>query len=185
MLNKFEGTAFRRTEAAHADFRKGTGLPGLAWATGQPVFMEDLGEVCRFLRADSAIKVGINRGFAIPCSVPGPDSYVMAVLSALATPIVRRFESWLPDTDGRHLQRSEGFCESAGALDMGNAQERVEKGQGVLGLAFASGTPLVSQQAVNEPGGVGSAARAVGLATVVALPVLHDGHVVAVVAWYF
>ena len=254
VLNKFEGSAFRRTEAAHADgltcgialpvfsddvlkavmlifcgdndvqagaielwrneaavskdmvldegyygstsnvfelisrrtaFRKGTGLPGLAWATGQPVFMEDLGKGGRFLRADSALKVGINRGFAIPCSVPGPDSYVMAFLSALATPIVRRFESWLPDADGSHLQRSEGFCESAGALDMGHAEDRVEKGQGALGRAFASGVPLISQHAVSEPGGVGSAARAAGLGTVVALPVLHDSHGVAVVAWYF
>lgn len=254
VLNKFEGSAFRRTDAAHADgltcgialpvfsgdvlnavvlifcgdndvqagaielwrneaavskdlvlddgyygstsnvfefisrrtaFRKGTGLPGLAWATGQPVFMADLGKGGRFLRTDSALKVGINRGFAIPCSVPGPDTFVMAFLSALATPIVRRFESWLPDADGSHLRRSEGFCESAGALDVGSAEDRVDKGQGAVGRAFASGVPLVSQQAVGEPAGVGGAARAVGLSTVVALPVLHDGQVVAVVAWYF
>ena len=84
--------------------------------------------------------------------------------------------------------------ESAGALDMGSAQDRVDKGQGVLGRAFASGVPLVSLQAAAEPAGVGSAAPAVGLDTVVALPVLHEGqvghvrhvrHVVAVVAWYF
>ena len=177
--NVFEFIA-RRTA-----FRKGTGLPGLAWQTGLPVFVEDLGKGGRFLRADSAIKVGINRGFAIPCSTPGADSYVMAFLSALATPIVRRFESWLPDADGRQLQRSEGFCESAGALGVGSAEDGVEKGQGALGQALASGQPMVSQQAMNEPAGVGSGARAAGLVTVVALPVLQHGRVVAVVAWYF
>ena len=67
-------------------FRKGSGLPGLAWSSGLPVFIEDLGKGGRFLRADSAIKVGINRGFAIPCSVPCDDTFVMAFLSALATP---------------------------------------------------------------------------------------------------
>ncbi len=170
-------------------FRKGTGLPGLAWETGLPVFMEDLGKGGRFLRADSAQKVGINRGFAIPCSIssatPGADSYVMAFLSALATPIVRRFESWLPDTAGTSLWRREGFCEVAGGLDLTSAQDRVEKGHGVLGQAFASGVPQVSLQATTEPGGVGSGARAVGLGTVVALPVLQAGKVLAVVAWYF
>ena len=166
-------------------FRKGTGLPGQAWETGLPVFIEDLGKGGRFLRADSALKVGINRGFAIPCSTPGADSYVMAFLSALATPIVRRFESWLPDAAGTYLLRREGFCESAGALDVGGAEGRVDKGQGALGQAYASGVPWVSQQAQGEPGGVGSAARAAGLNTVVALPVLQGGSVVAVVAWYF
>ena len=49
-------------------FRKGNGLPGLAWGSGLPVFMEDLGKGSRFLRAETAAKVGINRGFAIPCA---------------------------------------------------------------------------------------------------------------------
>jgi len=35
--------------------------------------MPNLGEGSKFLRADSAQQVGINRGFAMPCSVPGAD----------------------------------------------------------------------------------------------------------------
>ena len=46
--------------------RSGHGLPGMAWEAGMPVFVEDLGRSQRFLRADSAVKVGINRGFALP-----------------------------------------------------------------------------------------------------------------------
>ncbi len=42
-----------------------------------------------FLRADSAVKVGINRGFAIPCGTPDGTVYVITFLSALATPIAR------------------------------------------------------------------------------------------------
>ncbi len=166
-------------------FRKGTGLPGLAWESGLPVFMPDLGKGGRFLRADSAQKVGINRGFAIPCATAGSDHYVMAFLSALATPLVRRFESWLPDAGGKHLLRHEGFCESAGPLDAGTEPDQVDKGQGVVGRAWASALPLVSLKASSEPGGVGQGARAAGLGTVVALPVLQNGQVVAVVAWYF
>ena len=168
-------------------FRKGTGLPGLAWDTGLPVFMPDLGKGGRFLRADGAVKVGINRGFAIPCSTPGPDSFVMAFLSALATPIVRRFESWLPDDsnerDGGALMRREGFCEVLGMLDGGS--ERVLSSQGALGQALATGVPQVAGNAGHEPAGVGAAARAAGLEALVALPVLSHGRVTAVVAWYF
>lgn len=169
-------------------FRKGTGLPGLAWESGLPVFMADLGKGGRFLRADSAQKVGINRGFAFP-SNPGPsaggDTYVLAFLSALATPIVRRFESWLPDAEGRYLLRREGFCEVEGALDHGRFEDQVASGAGAVGLAHASAVPQVVAQASTEPGGVGAAACAAGLQAVVALPVLAAGRVVAVVAWYF
>jgi hypothetical protein len=166
-------------------FRKGTGLPGLAWETGLPVFMPDLGKGGRFLRADSAQKVGINRGFAIPCASRGRPSYVMAFLSAIATPIVRCFETWLPDPAGNHLLRREGFCEAAGALDVGRIDEQVGRGEGALGRAFATGVPAVGEQAANEPGGVGAAARTTGHRAVIALPVRQAGRVAAVVAWYF
>lgn len=168
-------------------FRKGTGLPGLAWESGLPVFMADLGKGGRFLRADSALKVGINRGFAIPCNTAGPDRFVLAFLSALATPIVRRFETWLPDAAAAQLLRHEGFCEQQGPLDTGPRAEAAARGQGALGRALASGVPQVAAPAADEPGGAGAAARAAGLQAVVALPVLAAGQdrVAAVVACYF
>lgn len=144
-------------------FRKGTGLPGLAWESGLPVFMPDLGKGSRFMRADSAEKVGINRGFAIPCNSAGPDAYVMAFLSALDTPIVQRYETWLPGADGT-LRRTEGFCQTEGALE-GDAGPPGP----ALHRAYASATPQV------QPLGAGR--------SVVALPVLRAGQVAAVVAW--
>jgi hypothetical protein len=147
-------------------FRKGTGLPGIAWETGLPVFMDDLGKSGRFLRADSAQKVGINRGFAMPCSSSGSDAYVMAFLSALATPIVHRFEIWLPVPGGAPLRRREGFCETEGVLDGGNAAAPP-----ALARALATAVPQVD-----------AATDSQSLA-VVALPVLASGQVVAVVGW--
>ncbi len=170
----------------HTSFRKGHGLPGIAWEAERPVFMPDLGRGTRFLRPDSAEKVGINRGFAIPCATPGADRYVMAFLSALATPLVRRFETWLPDADAAQLQRSEGFCERAGLLDAASGGEEVAVGAGVVGQAFATGRPAIAEQAAAEqPGGVGRSAQAAGCSAVLALPVLAQGRVTAVVAWYF
>jgi putative methionine-R-sulfoxide reductase with GAF domain len=166
-------------------FRKGNGLPGLAWGSGLPVFMEDLGKGSRFLRAETATKVGINRGFAIPCPVPGPDAYVMAFLSALGTPIVRRFESWEPDATRQRLVRIAGFCEAGGPLAPSADTTQPERGQGTIGRAFLTGAPAFSDNVASEPGSIGTSAAAAGLASVVALPIVRDGLLVAVVAWYF
>jgi hypothetical protein len=166
-------------------FRQGHGLPGLAWASGLPVFQEDLGKGERFLRSDSAVKVGINRGFALPCATRGRSHFVLAFLSAMATPIVRRFETWLPDADGEHLHRVGGFCEATGTVGEGGGSAFLERGQGTLGRAMFTGVPTVGHNAASEPGLVGQAAGAAALDAVVALPVLRDGRIQAVVAWYF
>ncbi len=166
-------------------FRKGTGLPGLAWESGLPFFQEDLGKGARFLRADGALQVGINRGFALPCATRGRSHFVLAFLSAMATPIVRRFETWLPDADGERLHRSGGFCEATGTVSEAAGADFIERGQGTLGRAFFTGVPAIGDAAASEPGLVGAAASVAALESVVALPVLRDGRLVALVAWYF
>jgi len=171
--------------ARQTAFRKGFGLPGLAWDSGLPVFMPDLGKGTRFIRADSAVQVGINRGLAIPCSARGSGVWVMALLSALGTPIVRRVETWLPDATGRHLWRREGFCELRGTIGAGGDGERVEIGEGVLGQALVQRAPVIAEDAVQQPGAVGAVVGELGLQSVAAWPVLRDGRVAAVVAWYF
>ena len=84
-------------------FRRGTGLPGMAWQQEAPIFLEDLGRGPGCRRADSAVEVGISRGFAMPGSTPGDEHYVMAFLSALATPIAQRSRS---EADGA----ASGWC---------------------------------------------------------------------------
>jgi hypothetical protein len=161
-------------------FHKGVGLPGMAWEAGAPVFLPDLGKSGRFLRADSAIKVGINRGFAFPIANLGDDTYVLAFLSALATPLVRRLEVWSPAGSDGALYLSEGFCETQGLLQA-STDVAIAPGQGVVGRAFATAVPMVSERAQDEPGPVGTT----GWTAVAALPVLRQGRVTAVVAWYF
>ena len=53
--------------ARRTSFRPGVGLPGQAWQQGLPVFLPDLGRAAAFLRADRAIRGGINPGLALPC----------------------------------------------------------------------------------------------------------------------
>jgi len=161
-------------------FRPGTGLPGLAWLQRSPVFLPDLGRGSGFLRADSAVRVGINRGLAIPCSTPGRETWVLAMLSALGTPIARRLEIWRPDFSGEALALQSGFCESAGVLSDTGAT--LARHQGSVGRCWSSGLPVATPSLASEPGPVPALP---GLSSVFVLPVLGDGRFVAAVAMYF
>lgn len=126
-------------------FRKGTGLPGMAWEQDRPVFLPDLGKGSGFLRADSAVKVGINRGFAIPGSSIDGAQYVIAFLSALATPIARGVSVWELDGGGAP-QRRFGFSETKGVLE-GPAADS----DGSIARAFASSQPAVCGNSIAIP----------------------------------
>ncbi len=176
-----------------ASFRRGHGLPGMTWERGMPVFVEDMGKASSFLRGDSAVKVGINRGFALPCPAEHGKMYVLAFLSALATPIARRVEVWErfesaesePAADAPHLRRSSGFCERRGSLAASAQTPLLERGQGTIGQALLTGVPGISSQADTEPLGLGAAASEAGLKSLVAIPVIRNGRTVACVALYF
>lgn len=165
--------------------RRGNGLPGLAWEKGAPVFFEDLGKSARFLRADAALKVGINRGYALPCPTRSRDNYVMTFLSALGTPIARRFEMWVPDASRERLVFDGGFCEAGGVLAAAPQGASPERGQGTIGRVFFTGLPAFGDNVADEPSGVGAAAAQAGLQSLAAIPVITEGRLTAVVAWYF
>jgi len=146
-------------------FRQGNGLPGMAWERQKPVFLENLGKGSGFLRADSAVKVGINRGFAIPVSTTDGSNQVMAFLSALATPIARRVEIWEPDPQHPRLQRTLGFSERDGQLNA-PASAEIAATSGPLGTAFGTGVPSVEGH-------------------MIAIPIAPRGQVTSVMALHF
>ena len=167
--------------------RRGTGLPGIVWDTGMPMFIDDLGRGQRFLRAASATKVGINRGLAIPCAQTGPDTWVLAFLSALGTPLARRIEVWLPDAQRSELHRVAGFCEVLGKFPAveGDCDKPIARGASTLGMTLVTGIPAISQHASDEPGELGESAWAAGLEVLLAMPLLQGGRLLAVIDWYF
>lgn len=163
-------------------FRRGNGLPGLAWEAQAPVFMEDLGKASGFLRADGAVKVGINRGFALPCSSSGDSHYVMAFLSALATPIAQRIEIWRPDAGNTVLLRSAGFCETEGTLGADTeGTQGIARGEGAIGQTYLTGVPSVMEASDRQPDAPGN----VGTGGMVAIPVVLQSRLAAVMALYF
>lgn len=162
----------------------GAGAPGLAWQKGQAVFIDDLGSDSRFLRAQAAADAGIVRALALPCPVPGGHTWVVSLLSSRRTPIARRTESWLPCTDGVHLQRAFGFCEQQGRLASDEQARWPAEALGAIGQAWRSGVA----QAV--PGGAATEAlpadeaRRLGLGSLLALPLMDDTGVSEVIALY-
>ena len=171
--------------ARHTKFRPGIGLPGVVWQSGMPVIMRDILSSKRTLRRDSNVKIGMSKGLGIPCSFDSRQAVLMTFLSALGTPIARRFEIWVPTEDGSALSFSSGECDQVPNLPESQGALRIAPGQGALGEAWQKGIPCVRASLTEEPGPAAEAARAAGLNTTVVVPVIQEGRFRAAVAWYF
>lgn len=164
---------------------RGAGAPGLAWQKGETVCIADIARSRRFLRKEAALALGIDRALAVPCSVRGTSSWVLALLSAPSTPIALRVEVWAqPPGQPDGLVRSSGFCESAGELPAGTVHKL--EALGVIGTAWCTGVAQAST-VLPTPGtpADATALQAIGARSVLALPVLMDDAVNEVVALYF
>lgn len=171
--------------ARHTKFRPGFGLPGMVWQSGMPCIAQDLLSSKRTLRRDSDVKIGISKGVGIPCSFDARQTVVMTFLSALGTPIARRFEIWVPNEERTGLRFGTGDCDQMPHLSECHAEAVIEPWQGALGEAWMKGVPAVRSSLVFEPGPAARAATAAGLTSMVVVPVIQDGRFKAAVAWYF
>ena len=165
--------------------RPGFGLPGSVWKTGMPEIMSDLWNAQRFLRRDDARKVGLSKGLAIPSPYAPGQTYVLSFLSAMSTPIARRFEIWGPDANAEALIFLSGDCVSNAALAQDYAGVRVPRGDGLLGRVWATGLPQLSEGLAEEVSALGASANQAGLRSVLALPVHENGRLRSIVAFFF
>lgn len=161
--------------ARHTRFRRGFGLPGLAWEAGKPVVMDDLTNPKRFLRAGEAAQVGISLGLAIPCPSSDAQTWIMTFLSARSTPIAPRFEIWLAHEGA--LVFGGGHCVQHGDLAGELGGQRIERSSNGLGRVLLTGTPFLDTEAATS----GDA----GLGSRLVLPLIDGGRLSAVVAFYF
>jgi hypothetical protein len=151
---------------------RGAGLPALAAQRERAVFMDDLGSA-EFLRSDAAAAVGICNGLAIPCPVPGKDTYVMSFLAGPSAPIASRIEIWALDGAGPSLRRVFGFCEGAGPLPVGELAPAGFEAEAVASV-YANGVPCMRKSAAM-----------VGAGGLMAMPVFSGGRVAEVVVMHF
>ena len=168
----------------HTTFLRGYGLPGRAWKADTAVLIKDIGEAKQFLRAEDAAKSGLNVGLAIPYTNGSDETWVVCFLSALRTPIARRFEIWHPAGDGGALQFHSGYCSSGADLDKIFSGKTISKGEGVLGRALASASPVIGSDLTGEPSIAARSAAKAGLKQAVVLPVISGIQLQALIAWY-
>jgi hypothetical protein len=171
--------------AQHTRFTRGFGLPGTVWQSGMPEIMNDLGYANRFVRRDDARRVGINKGLGLPSPYEDGQNYMVAFLSALGTPIARRFEIWVPNEAGTALRFQSGQCDNTSDLASDYEGAMFERGCGLLGTVWYTGMPAVDEFISSEGSAVGESALKAGLASMAAVPVLDAGRIKAVVTMYF
>jgi len=173
-------------KSRHTKFGLGNGLPGRVWQSGMPVIMRDLYRPGQFLRWEEAQQVGLNSGLGLPCPYDPERAWVMTFLSALGTPIARRFEIWVPDAEGHELTFSSGTCEKTPTLAEDYEFASFAPGEGLAGGVWKSGVPAVTEDLSGEPERQRASLAAAGWRAAVAMPVLTSkGATAAVVSWYF
>jgi len=158
---------------------KGQGLTGLAWGTGMPVLMEDIGKVAEFTRAVDAQQAGITTGLGIPAGNSDEHTYVITFLSAKATPIAKRIQIWIPEE--KQLVCRQGHSKHSNDLAEMFETITVDKGEGALGRVWLTGMPIITgnqEDAEYNP-------ELDSLSSMLAIPVIEQGRLKAIVTFLF
>ncbi|HEX4328895.1 MAG TPA: GAF domain-containing protein [Burkholderiales bacterium] len=189
LADGYYGTALEFEAASRErSFKPGVGLPGTVWQSGMPEVMSELWFEKRFVRRHDGAPLGLSRGLALPMFLDDGHSFVMTFLSALGSPLARRFEIWTFDeTPGAHeaLVFAGGDCDLNKAFPQDYVSARIAHGEGPLGRVWASGLPEANADIAHDASVNGRSARKAGLTSLLALPVLAAGRLKAVVGLYF
>ena len=158
---------------------KGKGIAGLAWATGMPVLIEDIGSTDEFARAADAKRAGITTGLGIPVANCCEQAYVMTFLSAKATPIAKRIQLWTVE-DNRLVCR-QGHSKVNNDLAEMFETLTVEKGVGALGRVWLTGMPVITGnlEATEYNHELNN------LSSMLAIPIIEQGKLKAIVTFLF
>ena len=162
-----------------AKMPKGHGIPGMAWATGMPILMEDISKAKEFIRANDAELAGITTGLGIPVTKSDDIIYIMAFLSAKTTPLAKRIQIWIPD--GAHLVCQQGLSKTSNNLAEIFENITVTKGEGALGRVWLTGMPIITgnlEESKYDP-------KLDNLSSMLALPVIEQGRFKAIVTFLF
>jgi hypothetical protein len=150
-----------------------------------PLLIKDLHDSKRFLRWQQATEIGINLGIGVPYERGTDETWVVTLLSALNTPIARRFEIWTPTAQRDALVFHAGHCDSGADLGATYQSTQIIKGEGSIGRAWLCGVPVLNDNDLAEDASAAAAsAREVGIRRSVVLPVVKEGRMTAALAWY-
>jgi hypothetical protein len=169
------------TISKQINMAKGQGIPGLAWETGMPILMEDIGKADEYARVAEAQQAGITTGLGIPAGSTGELTYVITFLSAKDTPIAKRIQIWIPDQLGKHLVCQQGHSKNSNNLAEMFETITIEKGLGALGRVWLTGIPIITgnlEESQYDP-------ELDSLNSMLAIPVIEQGRLKAIVTFLF
>ena len=186
MVDGYYGSAeMFEFNSRHTSFPRGFGLPGRVWKSNMPLIVKDLFNSKSFLRWQQATEIGINCGLGIPYPDVSGEMRVMTFLSARDTPIARRFEIWVPDLKQDVLSFHSGDCDQNMPLASQYDSKSIRKGDGTIWQVWVSGVPAICTNLADDKSVAGRSASAAYLHSMLALPVMRNDSVTAVIAWYF
>ena len=159
---------------------KDQGIAGMTWQTGMPVLIEDIGSGDNFVRAKEAQAEGITAGISIPVYNNPNKPYVMTFLSAKATPIAKRIQIWIPNSQGTQLICQQGFSKDTNDLAAIFETLPVTKGIGALGRVWLTGIPIITGDNESD-----YSPELDNLSTMLAIPVIENGHLKAIISFLF
>ena len=162
------------------DMPKGQGIPGQVWQSGMPVLIEDIGRPDVFVRGIEAQRAGISTCLGIPISDNTEQTYIMTFLSAKATPIAKRIQIWIPDPQGKQLICRQGYSKDNNELAQLFETITVNKGEGALGRVWLTGMPVITGADESD-----YSPELDNLSTMLAIPVIADGRLKAIVTFLF
>ena len=163
-------------------FAKGEGLPGNVWDYNLPIIVTEPANSSIFLRRGSAENDGISMAFGLPCNFQH-NELVLTFLSALDTPIAKRFEIWVPERNHSYLFYHSGKCEMGEDLATLYQDKTILRGEGLVGEAWLSGCPQISRDLLND--GLLTDDHLDRLEVAFILPLIEEGLLRSIVALYF
>ena len=185
LVDGYYGTAdMFEFNSRHTKFPRGFGLPGRTWKANMPLIIKDVYNSKQFLRWEEASEIGINCGVGIPYRTSVDQTWVMTFLSAQATPIAERFEIWTPNASRNALVFQSGDCSKQTDLDALYSSKTIDKGEGSIGGAWATGMPAICEDLKHDASIAASLARVSGMNQIIVLPVIDNAVLKAVLAWY-
>ena len=102
-----------------------------------------------------------------------------------AAGFIRATEVWVPEAGGTRLVRADGIYRSLEVFGEDSAGASFARGEGLPGLAWAEGRPVLLTDLSAPPFLRGAAARAAGLGAALAVPVFSGAALTGVLVMFF
>lgn len=159
---------------------KGFGLPGMVWEKKMPILLSDLGDSASFIRGRDAKNAGITTGIGIPVIMDQKQVYILAFLSAKKTPIAKYIQIWLPDDEHQKIACHSSYGTENDELASVFDNKVYSKGQGLIGQVWLTGVPVIGESSFPD-----NSLDQAAISSMLAMPVLENGKIKAVVTFLF